>query len=141
MLFRSTTRLIRNHLDNVDQLWDWDHQIIDPTVGEVSGEDTVGVLFVYTNEEKYLYNVMSSSEIYPIYRTNATYFQVACGVYAALASLLLDPIPQGVHYVDELLHSGYAPHYGDYLTRYMKTFVRGTNPHSDGLLLQRRREV
>jgi homospermidine synthase len=136
-----TTSLIRSHLDNVDVLWEWGQHIVEPSNGEVCGEDLVGVLFVYEKEEKYLYNVMSSREIYPIYRTNATYFQVACGVYGAMASILLDPVPVGVHYVDELLQTGCAIHYGDYVTRYMTTFVRGTNSRSDGLLLQRRREV
>jgi homospermidine synthase len=83
---------------------------------------------------------MSSRDIYPIYRTNATYFQVACGVYAGMACLLLDPVPNGVHYVDELLQSG-TSRYGVYVTKYMTTFVRGTNTNSDGLLMQRRREV
>jgi saccharopine dehydrogenase-like NADP-dependent oxidoreductase len=135
-----TTELIRSHLNNTDELWDWKQQVIEPSFGEVEGEDLVGVLFVYEEEERYLYNVMSSRDIYPIYRTNATYFQVACGVYAGMACLLLDPVPNGVHYVDELLLSG-LDRYGDYLTRYMKTFVRGTNPRSDGLLHHRRREV
>jgi homospermidine synthase len=136
-----TTALIRDHLDNVDELWEWDQHIVEPSFGEVYGEDLVGVLLVYENEEKYLYNVMSSSEVYPVYKTNATYFQVACGVYAAMASILLDNVPVGVHYVDELLVSGNACAYGNYVARYMTPFVSGTNPESDGLLIQRRREV
>ncbi|WP_373233064.1 S-adenosylmethionine decarboxylase related protein [Cohnella sp.] len=135
-----TTGLIRNHLDHVDELWDWNQQILEPSLGDVSGEDLVGVLFVYDNEEKYLYNVMNSRDIYPIYRTNATYLQVACGVYAAIACILLDPVPRGVHYIDELLQIG-GSRYGDYLSTHMKTFVRGTNDRSDGFLLQRRREA
>lgn len=132
-----TTSLIRSHLDEVDDLWDWNQQIIEPSIGEVIGEDLVGVLFVYENEEKYLYNVMSTSEVYPSHRTNATYLQVACGVYAAMACILLDSVPKGVHYVDELLEIG-GIRYGDYLSTHMKKFVRGTNDRSDGLLLQRR---
>lgn len=135
-----TTDLIRSHIDNVDELWDWNQQIIDPTLGEVSGEDLIGVLFVYENEEKYLYNVVSSRDIYPLYRTNATYFQVACGIYTAMACLMLDSVPNGVHYVDELLLAG-GSRYGEYVSQHMKTFVRGTNDRSDGLLLQRRREA
>ncbi|XID96192.1 saccharopine dehydrogenase NADP-binding domain-containing protein [Paenibacillaceae bacterium WGS1546] len=135
------TRVIRDHLDNVDELWEWEQTLLDPSVGEIDGEDLVGVLLVYENEEKYMYNVLSSREIYPVYRTNATYFQVACGVYAAAACLLSGDVPRGVHYVDELLHSGHAVRYGEYLQRYMTAFVRGTNPKSDGLLSQRRREA
>lgn len=138
-----TTGLIRNQvaIDNVDELWEWEQRIIEPLHGEVGGEDRVGVLFVYENEEKYIYNVMSSREVYPVYGTNATYFQVACGVYAATASLLLDPVPNGVLYVDEWLEICATNRYGEYLSRYMTDFVSGTNPKSDGLLLQRRREV
>lgn len=135
-----TTALIRNNLDDVDQLWDWKQQIIDPSLGEVDGEDTVGVLLVYPNHEKYIYNTMKSSQIYPKYKTNATYFQVACGVYAGLSCLLLDDIPLGVYYVDQLLlHT--KNRYEQYLTYYMKEFVVGQNNHSDGLLYQRMNRI
>jgi len=136
-----TTNQIRAHLDNVDVLWNWQEEIISPSKGDVDGEDLVGVLLVYEDEERYLYNVMSSKDIYPLYGTNGTYFQVACGVYAALACLWLDPVPKGVHFVDEWLRTGTACRYGEYVRRHMKRFERGTNPNTDGLLTQRRREV
>ncbi|KIL36612.1 S-adenosylmethionine decarboxylase related protein [Cohnella kolymensis] len=136
----ATTEVIRAHLDDTDVLWDWKQQIIEPSVSDVEGQDLVGVLMVYENEEKYMYNTLSSRDIFPKYRTNATYFQVACGVYAALSSILLDPLPKGAHYVEELLQTGKSK-YENYLTYYMKDFVRGTNPRSDGLLHQRRREA
>lgn len=131
-----TIDLIRGHLDTIDDLWDWNHQVLDPSVGEVGGQDLVGVLLVYPDKERYMYNVLSSDEIYPIYHTNATYFQVACGIYGALSTLLKDDIPHGAYFVDELLMQTDS-RYGDYLSYYMKDFVVGKNPSSDGMLLDR----
>jgi hypothetical protein len=65
-------------------------------------------------------------------------FSKSLKAYMGLAKL--DSVPMGVHYVDELLQSG-ASRYGEYVSKYMTTFVRGTNTKSDGLLMQRRREV
>ena len=131
-----TTELIRNNLDNVDDLWNWNQQLLDPELGEIEGEDLVGVLLVYEDREKFMYNVMKSSEIYPKFKTNATYFQVACGIYAGFASLLLDDLPLGIYYVDELLLNTDSK-YGEYLTNNMTDFVTGENNDSDGLLHQR----
>ncbi|MFY4776172.1 S-adenosylmethionine decarboxylase related protein [Metabacillus sp. RGM 3146] len=131
-----TTELIRNNLDNADDLWNWNQRLIDPELGEIEGEDLVGVLLVYEDMEKFMYNVMKSSKIYPKFKTNATYFQVACGVYAGFASLLLDDLPLGIYYVDELLLNTDSK-YGEYLTTNMTDFVKGENNDSDGLLHQR----
>jgi hypothetical protein len=59
-----TTKLIRNNPDHVDDLWDWNQTILDPAYGEVEGEDLVGVLLVYKDHEKYMYNVMKSNEVF-----------------------------------------------------------------------------
>ncbi|MFC7372606.1 S-adenosylmethionine decarboxylase related protein [Fictibacillus iocasae] len=135
-----TTNLIRDNLHRVDELWDWEHQLIDPDIGPVHGEDLVGVLLVFEDREEYVYNVMNTKEIYHRYQTNATYFQVACGLYGGLASLLLDPVPNGAHYVDELLLQ-HGIRYGSYLSCHMRDFVTGTNTASDGLLHNRRKRV
>lgn len=135
-----TTEMIQNNLNDVDKLWDWKQRIIDPAAGDVEGEDLVGVLLVYNDHEKYIYNSMKSSEIYPEFKTNATYFQVACGVYAGLESLLLDSIPLGIYYVDELLLKTKSK-YEQYLTYYMREFVIGENNKSDGFLDQRMKRV
>jgi homospermidine synthase len=135
-----TTELIQDNLSDVDKLWDWNQRVIDPSVGDVEGEDLVGVLLVYNDHEKYIYNSMKSSEIFPIYKSNATYFQVACGIYAGLASLLLDTIPLGIYYVDELLLNTKS-RYEKYLTYNMRDFVIGENNHSDGFLHQRMRRL
>jgi hypothetical protein len=83
-----------------------------------------------------MYNTMSNKRIYAEFGTNATYFQVACGIYGGISSLLLDDIPSGVYWVDELLLQTDSD-YGKYLSYYMKDFVLGENNGSDGLLLDR----
>ncbi|MFC0190517.1 S-adenosylmethionine decarboxylase related protein [Fictibacillus aquaticus] len=135
-----TTKLIRDNLHQTDELWDWEHQLIDPEIRDVTGEDLVGVLLVFENHEEYIYNVMNTKEIYPKYKTNATYFQVACGLYGGIASLLLDSVPNGAHYVDELLLQPNCQ-YGKYLSYHMKDFVTGWNNSSDGLLYKRRNRI
>lgn len=134
-----TIDLIRSQLEDVDDIWTWDHQLLDPGVGEVGGEDLVGVLLVYSDKERYMYNVLSSDEIFPKYHVNATYFQVACGIYGALCTLLRDNITNGIYFVDELLQQTDS-RYGEYLSYYMKDFVVGENPTTDGLLLDRMRK-
>jgi len=131
-----TTRLIRANLDDVDRLWDFEMKVLDPKDAALDGEDLVGVLVVYPDKERFMYNVLSNKDIYRKYKSNATYFQVACGVYASLSLLLLDRPPKGAYYVDELLIKT-KNHYGKYLTYYMTEFVTGENKQTDGLLHQR----
>lgn len=131
-----TINLIRSNLDDTDILWDFNMKVLDPLEMTLDGEDLVGVLFVYEDHERYMYNTLKNETIFSQYKTNATYFQVACGIYASLAVLLLDSIPNGVYYVDELLLKT-TNQYGSYLTHYMKDFVIGENKKTDGLLLQR----
>ncbi|MEH7252871.1 S-adenosylmethionine decarboxylase related protein [Neobacillus niacini] len=134
-----TTRIIRNNLDNTDILWDFEMEVLDPHKAPLTGEDLVGILLVYPDKERYMYNVMDNESIFAKYKTNATYFQVACGIYASLSVLLLDQIQKGVYYVDELLLNT-NNHYGQYLSSYMTDFVLGENNSTDGLLLNRKRE-
>ena len=134
-----TTELICSHIDDVDKLWDFDMQVLDPLDEALEGEDLCGVLIVYKDREKYMYNVLKNEEIFSKYQMNATYFQVACGIYASLSVLLLDDLEHGAYYVDELLLNT-QNHFGDYLTYYMKDFVIGENKQTDGLLLERMRK-
>lgn len=134
-----TTKIIREHLDDSDILWDFEMKILDPLEAQLTGEDLVGVLLVYRDKERYIYNVLDNECIFAQYKTNATYFQVACGIYASLSVLLLDQIPSGVYYVDELLLKT-NNRFGQYLTYYMTDFVIGENTKTDGLLLDRMRE-
>ena len=91
--------------------------MFNPAEEEVAGEDLVGVLLVYENSETYMDNVMNSSQVFHKYKTSATYFQVGCGIYAGLCSLLLDHFEQGAYYVEELLLNTESK-YGEYI--YMK---------------------
>jgi homospermidine synthase len=131
-----TTELIRANLDHIDDLWQWDMEVLDPAIKELEGEDLVGVLVVYEDKEEFMYNVLSNKDVFAKYKVNATYFQVACGIYSAIATLLLDNLPQGIYYVDELLLKTNT-NYGKYLRYYMTDFVVGENNISQGSLLQR----
>ena len=131
-----TTKLIRANIDDLDKLWDFEMKVLDPQDADLDGEDLVGVLLVYSDKERYMYNVLSNEAIFSKYKTNATYFQVACGVYASLSVLLLDQLPIGAYYVDELLLKT-ENHYGNYLTYYMTDFITGENEQTDGLLHNR----
>lgn len=131
-----TTELIHSNIDDLEKVWDFEMKVLDPLDAPLEGEDLAGVLLVYKDKERYMYNVLSNDSIFARYKTNATYFQVACGIYASLSVMLLDQIPKGAYYVDELLLKT-TNHYGDYLTYYMTDFVTGENKHSDGLLHQR----
>lgn len=131
-----TTNLIRSNIDEVDSLWDNEMKVLDPRDADLDGEDLVGVLLVYPDKERYMYNVLSNKSVYKKYKTNATYFQVSCGVYASLTVLLLDQMPKGSFYVDELLLKT-DNHYGNYLKYHMTDFVTGENKQTDGLLNQR----
>ncbi|WP_409345502.1 S-adenosylmethionine decarboxylase related protein [Paenibacillus sp. MBLB4367] len=130
------TEAIRRHLPVQDDLWEWDMQVLDPTKADLIGEDTVGVLLVYDDKETYMLNALATKDVYPAFPTNATYYQVACGVYGAVASVVLDTLPKGVYYVDELL-LGTNTRYGEYVSQYMKQFITGENAAPDGLLLDR----
>lgn len=131
-----TTNLIHANIDDLDRIWDFEMKVMDPMEAPLEGEDLVGVLLVYEDKERYMYNVLSNEAIFKEFKTNATYFQVACGIYASMGVILLDNIPNGAYYVDELLLNA-TNHYEKYLTYYMKDFVVGENNHSDGLLYQR----
>ncbi|QDQ00237.1 S-adenosylmethionine decarboxylase related protein [Lysinibacillus fusiformis] len=134
-----TTELICENIDDVDKLWDFEMKVLDSQDATLEGEDLCGVLLVYKDSEKYMYNVLTNEEIFSQYQTNATYFQVACGIYASLSVIMKDNIANGAYYVDELLKNT-TNQFGDYLTYYMKDFVIGENNQTDGLLLQRIRK-
>jgi homospermidine synthase/S-adenosylmethionine/arginine decarboxylase-like enzyme len=131
-----TTNLIKENINNLDSLWDSPMKVLDPAEASLKGRDLVGILLVYEDKERYMYNALSNKEIFSKYGTNATYFQVACGIYGALATVLLDYIPQGIYYVDELLLKT-SSNYGKYLSYYMKEFVVGENDKSEGSLMDR----
>ncbi|MEC1178651.1 S-adenosylmethionine decarboxylase related protein [Metasolibacillus meyeri] len=111
-------------------------KVIDPMDAEVEGSDLVGVLLVYKDRERYMYNVTTNKEAFSKYQVSATYFQVACGIYGALSSVILDDLPQGIFYVDELILNTNTS-YGEYVSYFMRDFIVGKNAKPDGLLLNR----
>ena len=131
-----TTNLIKENIDDLDSLWENPMELLDPSKYNLLGDDLVGVLLVYDDKEVYMYNISNNENIYKEYNINATYFQVACGIYGALSSILLDEIPIGIYYVDELLLQTNSL-YGTYLSYFMKDFVVGENPFAEGLLEER----
>ncbi|PGS52773.1 S-adenosylmethionine decarboxylase related protein [Bacillus sp. AFS041924] len=131
-----TTNLIRNNLKNTDEIMGFDKKLLDPSTAPLVGEDLVGVLLVYEDKERYIYNVINNKDSFANYGTNATYLQVACGVYAGVASLFLDSVEDGAYFVDELILNTNSK-YGQYLKYHMPQFVYGENEKSEGLLLQR----
>ena len=74
-----TTELIRSNIDDLDKIWDFEMKVLDPLDAPLEGEDLAGVLLVYKDRERYMYNVSNNDAIFSEYKTNATYFQVACG--------------------------------------------------------------
>ena len=113
---------------------------IEPHRGEIIGTDNVGILMVYDDFEEWMYNPGKNEEVIAKYKVSATYWQVACGVYASLSSLILDRIPKGIHYVDDLLinNASVDCKWGTYLKDNMKEFHSGTNTPHEGLLSDRR---
>lgn len=135
-----TTNLIKDNLKDVDVLWNKPMEVLNPEVAPLKGEDLVGILLVYEDKEVYMYNVLSNIDAYKKYKTNATYLQVASGIYGALATILLDNIPQDIFYIDDLLINTNS-NYGKYLSYHLDKFVVGENNFSEGDLLSRMREV
>lgn len=135
-----TTNAIRSNLKTVDDLWDWEHKVLLPDDAELTGSDLIGILLVYSNKERFIYNVINSDAMYTRFHTNATYFQVACGIYGALSSLTLDSLPLGCYVVDDLLRKT-SSSYGQYVSYYMKDFIVGENDKTDGLLLDRMKKI
>lgn len=135
-----TTQTIRDNFGQLDALWKWNFEVFDPTNDELVGEDLVGVLLVYKDKERFMYNVTNNKSAFQEYGINATYLQVASGVYAGICTLLLETIPKGVYYVEELLKMDNKRDYGKYVTQFLTDFVIGENHQSDGGILDRMRD-
>ncbi|EFM10390.1 conserved hypothetical protein [Paenibacillus curdlanolyticus YK9] len=131
-----TTEQIYDNLDDTDELWKYDQKLLHPDDGKLVGGDLIGVLIVYDDHERYMYNHVTNEEAYAEFKTNATYLQVASGVYAAASVLVLDSVESGVHWVHDLAEAADS-RYGDYVMYYLREFVTGTNDSTDGMLLQR----
>ncbi|MBT2658056.1 S-adenosylmethionine decarboxylase related protein [Bacillus sp. ISL-18] len=131
-----TTSLIRENVNHPDKIGKLDKTILAPLLSPLDGENLVGVLLIYPDKERYMYHGLSNEGSMERFNTNAAYFQAASGLYAALAVILNDGIPNGVYSVDELLLKT-TNHYGQYLSCHLTDFVCGENTQTDGLLLER----
>ncbi|MWC27808.1 saccharopine dehydrogenase NADP-binding domain-containing protein [Paenibacillus sp. MMS18-CY102] len=131
-----TTSQIQSNLDDPDRLWEFDQKLLHPDDGKLIGSDLIGVLLVYDDHERYMYNSVTNEDAYAEFKTNATYLQVASGVYAAASVLILDDVSPGVHWVHRLAEAE-GSRYGEYVMYYLREFVTGTNDSTTGMLMQR----
>ncbi len=75
----------------------------------LDGSDNIGVLLKYKNKKVYYFNSISNTSVVG---TNATYTQVAVGVFAALFTLMFDKnLKNGTYFVEDL----YDTHYKHYM--------------------------
>src|SRR3989344_9563123 len=79
----------------------------------LEGSDNIGVLLEYDDKKVYYFN---SSYNQSVIGTNATYFQVIVGVFAALFTLLFDKLEKKVYFTEDLFNT----HYKDYVFDNMK---------------------
>ncbi|MBI5225157.1 saccharopine dehydrogenase NADP-binding domain-containing protein [Candidatus Micrarchaeota archaeon] len=95
-----------NHLINIYEkkknVLRKDLEIGDNTKNALDGSDTIGVYLDYPDKRVYYLNSITNGAIIG---TNATYTQVAIGIFAALFALLYDKLPSGVHFVEDLFDS------------------------------------
>ncbi len=74
----------------------------DNTTEVLDGADSVGVMLEYKDKLVYYFNTYPNIAVIG---TNATYTQVIIGIFAALFTLLVDKIPAGVNFVEDLYHT------------------------------------
>ena len=78
----------------------------------LDGSDNIGVLLKYKNKKVYYFNSIANTSVVG---TNATYTQVAVGVFAALFVLLFDKLKKGTYFVEDLYDTHYKFHMFDNL--------------------------
>ncbi|MBI2581622.1 hypothetical protein HYV87_00650, partial [Candidatus Woesearchaeota archaeon] len=83
-------------------------QLADNLKTVLDGSDNIGVLLKYKNKKVYYFNSIANTSVVG---TNATYTQVAVGVFAALFTLMFDQLKNGTYFVEEL----YDTHYKHYM--------------------------
>ena len=83
-------------------------QLADNLKTILDGSDNIGVLLKYKNKKVYYFNSIANTSVIG---TNATYTQVAVGVFAALFTLMFDQLKNGTYFVEEL----YNTHYKNYM--------------------------
>lgn len=74
----------------------------DNTTKILEGSDNIGVILDYSDKKVYYFNSIPNTAILG---TNATYTQVAVGVFAALFALMFDKLKNGTYFVEDLFNS------------------------------------
>ncbi len=81
-----------------------DLQVGDNTTVPLVGSDTIGVCLEYPDKRVYYLNSLANAAVVG---ANATCTQVAVGVYAALLTLLHEPLKPRVYFATDLYHTIY----------------------------------
>jgi homospermidine synthase len=85
-----------------------DDLILGDNTNEVlEGSDSIGVILEYPEKRIYYFNTVPNIAVIG---TNATYLQVAIGIFAALFSLLFDKLKKGTHFIEDL-HNTHFKYY------------------------------
>lgn len=116
-----------------------DLQLADNLKTILDGSDNIGVLLKYKDKKVYYFNSIANTSVVG---TNATYTQVAIGVFAALFTLLFDKLKNGTYFVEELYDTQYKNYMFDNIR--VQEFVFNRNklkkytpeiklPHRNGL--------
>ncbi|MCB1158369.1 MAG: hypothetical protein KDK45_12780, partial [Leptospiraceae bacterium] len=87
----------------------------------VKGKDYLGNLFVYNDKQIAVYEVEDHENCIKEYDMNATVYQVVCGLYAGICSLLLDPLTNEIYMITDLIYTENNK-YGDYLTKHLRNW-------------------
>ena len=101
-----------------------DLEIGDNTKNALDGSDTIGVYLDYPDKRVYFLNSITNGAIIG---TNATYTQVAIGIFSALFALIYDKLPKGVHFVEDLFDSHFKYFMFDNMRVSEFVFKKGKN--------------
>lgn len=70
----------------------------------LEGSDNIGVYLEYPKKRIYYFNTIPNIAIIG---TNATYTQVAIGIFAAIFTIIFDKVNNGIHFVEDLSNTHY----------------------------------
>ena len=76
----------------------------------LEGSDSIGVILDYGDKKVYYFNSINNASMI---RTNATYFQVVIGIFAALFTLLFNKLKKGVYFTEDLFNTNYKDYVFD----------------------------
>jgi homospermidine synthase len=81
-----------------------DMEMEDNRCETLDGSDSIGVILEYPDKKVYYFNTIPNVAVIG---TNATYTQVAIGIFSALFTLLLDDLKPGAYFVEDLFDTHY----------------------------------